>query len=848
MKLEDGDTITDPKQIEKELGKFYSNMYTSKKNLNSELQGENESFESFVEGIEIPQLNIEERDSLEHDFTYEELKEAVSSFSDNKTPGEDGFTKEFYESFYDLIWRDLLNSYNAAFQSGSLSFSQRRGIITLIPKADGDLTELSNWRPISLLNIDYKILTKALAKRIEKYLPKLINSDQTGFVKGRYMGQNIRLLSDIMEYVDAKNTSGLLLFIDFEKAFDSLEWDFITKALNAFNFGPNVKKWISIFYNGVQSAVMNGGFLTTYFNISRGVRQGCPLSPLLFILAVELLAVKIRQDPDYRGISLPDGQEVKISQFADDTTIITENVESLKPYLQILDRFGNISGSKLNKKTKAMWMGSMKDSNLKVLDSKTTKEPIKVLGVHLSYNTYKCTEEHFHAKIKKMKTKLNLWLSRDLTIYGKSLLAKALGISQLVYAASMLTVSESIIKTVQENLFAFLWKNRKDKIKRVVMYQPVEKGGINFVNFHTVIKSLRLAWIGRLLDTSDDKWKAIPNYYFREHGSLLFLLKCNYNVKLLKTGLPLFYRELLQYFQDLKKTTNILPNGELILWNNKSITIDNATLFWKSWFDSGVVSVKDVLNTNGKFLSYEEFSNKFNIATNYLHYFQLISAIPSELKRRATQTFIPAADLSSTSASVPLNKTFFDLAEARCKNYYQLFNNHGSIVPSGVKKWQDKFPEKFVDWSNKFQDIYRFTKDNKLRQFCFRFLHRITVTRRELKLFHLTDNDKCIYCSSADSIEHTFIDYRESVKLYSQIISWFNQCQGTTITLSSEQIVFRDIHHVTDALSDPERRRLDLLIILVKQYIYSSKHLQKELSLDELVNKLTIQWKLEKCA
>ena len=190
------------------------------------------------------------------------------------------------------------------FQNGSLSISQRRGIITLIPKADGDLKELSNWRPISsLLNIDYKILTKALAKRIEKYLPKLINSDQTGFVKGRYIGQNIRLLNDIMEYLDAKKTSGLLLFIDFEKAFDSLEWDFRNKALNVFNFGPNVKRWITTFYKGVQSAVMNGGFLTTYFSISRRVRQGCPLSPLLFILATELLAAKIRQDSNCKGIS-----------------------------------------------------------------------------------------------------------------------------------------------------------------------------------------------------------------------------------------------------------------------------------------------------------------------------------------------------------------------------------------------------------------------------------------------------------------------------------------------------------------------------------------------------------------
>jgi len=147
---------------------------------------------------------------------------------------------------------------------------------------------------------------------------------------------------------------------------------------------------------------------------------------------------------------------------------------------------------------------------------------------------------------------------------------KALGISQLVYAASMLTVPESVIKTVQENLFAFLWKNRKDK-KRMVMYEPVAEGGINFVNFYMVVKSLHLAWIARLLDESDDKWKVIPNYYFRNYGGLLFLLKCNYEVRLLKTGLPLFYRELLQYFQDLKNTDNIFPNGEVILWNNNSI-------------------------------------------------------------------------------------------------------------------------------------------------------------------------------------------------------------------------------------------------------------------------------------
>ena len=148
-----------------------------------------------------------------------------------------------------------------------------------------------------------------------------------------------------------------------------------------------------------------------------------------------------------------------------------------------------------------------------------------------------------------MKIKLNLWLSRDLTLYGKSLLAKTLGVSQLVYAASMLTVPSLVIKNVQTELFSFLWKNKKDKIKRTVMYQPLSEGGLNFVNFSAVVKSLRLAWISRLLSSTTDSWKAIPNYYFNTYGELKFLLKCNYNAASINNGFPTFYRELLQYFQ-----------------------------------------------------------------------------------------------------------------------------------------------------------------------------------------------------------------------------------------------------------------------------------------------------------
>ena len=165
---------------------------------------------------------------------------------------------------------------------------------------------------------------------------------------------------------------------------------------------------------------MNGGFMTNYFEISRGVRQGCPLSPSLFILAVELLALKIRQNPNCGGIQLPNDQEVKISQFADDTTIITSSVDSLKSHLQVIDWFGTVSGLKLNKKkTKAMWLGTMKhNSRSKILKFNiSTKDPIKLLDTFLSYNQNKNVEQNFVNRIRKMKTELNLWLSRDLTLW-----------------------------------------------------------------------------------------------------------------------------------------------------------------------------------------------------------------------------------------------------------------------------------------------------------------------------------------------------------------------------------------------------------------------------------------------
>ena len=197
----------------------------------------------------------------------------------------------------------------------------------MLSKKNKDTLLLKNWRPITLLNIDYKIATKCIAKRLEKVLPMLIDRDQTGYVKNRFIGEYIRLICDVIEWYEEKNLPGMLLFIDFEKAFDSLEWNFLFKVLEVMNFGPMFRKWIQTFYSNITSCVMNNGHASDLFQLYRGVRQGCPLSGLLFVLAIEVLAQAIRENENIHGLNIND-TELKLSMYADDLTAFIKDERS----------------------------------------------------------------------------------------------------------------------------------------------------------------------------------------------------------------------------------------------------------------------------------------------------------------------------------------------------------------------------------------------------------------------------------------------------------------------------------------------------------------------------------------
>ena len=271
MIINDEKEITIPNEINLSLKSFYQNLF--KKNVKKSIT----DIEYFLSQIKLPTISEENYAICESDITEDNLFVALKSMPSNKSPGNDGLSKEFFETFWEEIKDIYINSLKQAKIKNTLSISQRQAVIKLLEKKDRDKRFIKNWRPISLLNVDTKILSKALAAKLKPVLPSIISSNQTAYVEKRCISKSGRLISDIIEICEKENIPAYLVTMDLEKAFDSLDHDFLICVLKKIGFGDNFITWIKILLNDQQSCVLNGGLTTQYFKLERGVRQGDPI-------------------------------------------------------------------------------------------------------------------------------------------------------------------------------------------------------------------------------------------------------------------------------------------------------------------------------------------------------------------------------------------------------------------------------------------------------------------------------------------------------------------------------------------------------------------------------------------
>ena len=433
LEKENNITLTKQEDILEEVKSFYENLF-KEENINYVNTVDHNNLEEWLRETNIPKLNQIESENLEGPITLIEAGKTLKQMKNNKSPGSDGFTSEFFKYFWKQLGNFLVRSINTGYVNGSLSVTQRQGVIICIPKQGKPKHFIENWRPISLLNITYKIASGTIANRLKSVLDKLINKDQTGFLAGRYIGENVRLIYDLMQYAEKNDIPGLLFIIDFKKAFDSVSWHFITEVLKFFKFGNSIIRWVKTLHANARSSVNIGGNLSSFFKIHKGCRQGDPIASYIFILCVEILAIRLRNNINVKGINI-DNCPILISQFADDTSLVLDGTESsLKETLNELNSFAKISGLNINtNKTQPIWIGSMKQSNIRYLPElglQWGRDKFILLGIDFSVNLHEIPKINYDKKLIKLKSLIKTWEKRILTPIGRIHIIKSLLISQ----------------------------------------------------------------------------------------------------------------------------------------------------------------------------------------------------------------------------------------------------------------------------------------------------------------------------------------------------------------------------------------------------------------------------------
>ena len=476
----------------------------------------------------------------------------------------------------------------------------------------------------------------------------------------------------------------------------------------------------SVLYNNISSCVLNNGFATKHFNLSRGVRQGCPLSGILFVIGVEILSNAIKRSKEIEGIQIDQNKSIKITQYADDTTVFVKNILSVHRLFDLLRQFENCSGLRINQsKSEILWLGSLRQRKDSILNLKLSDETVYALGVYFSYDEELATKRNFFEKLPKLKKILNIWSSRDISIYGRVNIVKTLAISKLTFVCSVLDTPKGFTDEVNNIIFDYIWKYKNPKLKKTTIIKNKKDGGLNMLDFTLFDNALKIVWVKRLCTNDERPWKFIPlSLLSNVGGSLLF--QCHYNIQYLPLNgnLPKFYRDIISHWQKIKNINPKTKGDALnqIIWNNQFIRVNKLSVFFPAWKKVGIEKLSCLFDNEGKtLLSLTTFMQKYNVKCNFLQYYSLLSAIPQEWKTMLKQE----CSLPSTEYVTP------SIEKLTCKIIYNTLLNHQHFPPPTAEKRLIEYGFNFQERQKIYSLPFRVTNEVKLSVFQYKIIHII---------------------------------------------------------------------------------------------------------------------------
>ena len=487
------------------ISKYYEKLY-------KEEEYDIETQEWFLKFID-KKLSSEDCKILEAEISEIEIYHAIVNMNKNKSPGIDGLPIEFYVKFWKIIKKDLTVIVKNISKGMLLEEKQKKAVITLIHK-DGDFNKLKNWRPISLICTDVKIIAKILAVRLGKTIDNVICKNQY-CVPSRSIIDCTNRIRDFVFYFDQRNVTGAIVNLDWEKAFDRVSWSLLSKILYKIGFPVTIITWFMIFYKGIESVVLINGTLSKSFKIERGVRQGCPLSMLAFVIFQEPLYRAIEKCANVIPPQIP-GKKVHNVGYADDTTFFITDEQSLNEIFNILNLFQNASNSKLNiRKTKiysfGKWQGKLQ---WPIKDIKVEIEHFKTLGITFSTDYNRALDLTWNDIYKKIDKRIQMIKNINFTLYQKASLINSLISSKIWYVAHTYPLPESFLILINKVIFHFIWNSKGNHINRDTLCRSKLDGGIGLINIDLKAKSIFTATTLKTLLFSEDE--SLIRYYIMD--------------------------------------------------------------------------------------------------------------------------------------------------------------------------------------------------------------------------------------------------------------------------------------------------------------------------------------------
>ena len=617
------------------------------------------------------------------------------------------------------------------------------------------------------------------------------------------------------------NKKGFIALLDFEKAFDTVDIEFLLCALEKYKFGPSFRKWIQVLYTQISSCVINNGHSTEFFSVTRGIRQGCPISAMLFLIVVELLSVYIKNCPDIKGL-LIDNTLYTITQLADDTTIFLENARSVENLMHVMDRFYLCSGLRLNKqKSEVFLLGSCGQCNNtpnKIGGLKCSVEPFKALGIYFSKDPDQAFELNFTRKLSSCKISLNVWAQRSLSIKGKILILKSIIIPNLLYVSSNLYTPDSFISESSDLLYNFIWSNKPPKIKKHTIISDIEEGGLRMPHFPTIVQTSKIMWVKKLLSAEYGQWKELA---FKLANVTTFDLCCKNDAKYMYTPF-LFYKQMLNSWYNFHSAEpqNKEEIMREIVWNNKFICVNKMPVLYKRWKQKGILYIGHLFSPKGKMYTCNEIKDKYHIKFNDMEYLSLARAIPKEWHRKLKQC---DNVITPDDTNVLLN------AVNKLNSQKVYWNLLGKITkqPTSIDYWISEFPFLHDD---DFREIYKISKvvsEVRIQSFQYKLLNRIFPCKHNLCKWGISNSPFCTMCNSLDTIEHHLYYCEDANRFWKSLEHWIKTLYKVNIPLKITDIMFGIVHMKTQDCLIP---MLNYLILYGKWFIYTAKRECKDLS------------------